>query len=565
MSDKTPENTPDAGDKGKIDKTVRLPEPVVSQSVENSGTKESPTTLAKFKGNRYELQKELGDGAFGVVYRACDKSLERMVALKILKKIATVRDSASQQFLTEAQAMAAITNDHVMPVLDFGVEDGRAFISMPLLGGETLGSRVEREGAMSNSEIARIGREISSGLAAIHAKGFLHRDLKPNNIWLEAGSGRVKILDFGLAHDPLEDPQGLAGTPAYMSPEQANSQPLDARSDLFSLGSVLYFCATGRQPFPGTSVKNVLDSVQKNDPPSLLRLNPGLSPHLGELINLLMQKNPEQRPASARAVLEQLAEPSSPAKTAPMATTPVNRRWLLWAAAATGSAIALLALSSFLKPARPDPGNPPPQANVAPPVPGKLRVKSLEVYHFATVNADQTKPKGIIGKDSFAIHLDDEITVKATLNRPAYTYLIIFRPDGQAAVLYPQDPDDIPELTDTPAYPSQRLRERYFLEAKEKPGLWMVAAFASEKPLPSYNQWRKGLMSNPWRREPNPAKNLVAMYDGKMLESRNSPDRASKTTTDPTVNLVSVMMDYFTSQGADATSAVGFAVEQFKN
>lgn len=562
MSDKTHKNTPDEKVKVEIDNTVLLAKPVISQMIENPGPEESPTTPGKFNGNRYDLQKELGDGAFGIVYRAWDKSLKRLVALKILKKSVSGRASTSQQFLTEAQAMAAITNDHVMPVLDFGVEDGQPFISMPLLGGETLDARVEREGALPNSEIVRIGREIASGLAAIHAKGFLHRDLKPNNIWLEAGSARVKILDFGLAHNPLEYPEGPAGTPSYMSPEQASGLPLDARSDLFSLGSVLYYCATGRRSFPGPDIRLVLDSVQKNDPPSLFRLNPGLSPHLVELIDQLQKKNPDLRPVSARDVWEQLAESATAAIPDPVVTLPANRRWLLWAAAAAGSAIALLALAAFMKPAESDLRTLPQQANIAPPLPEKLRFKSLEVYHFAPVNANQTKPKGIIGKDSFTIHLDDEITVKATLNRPAYTYLILFRPDGQDAVLYPQDPDDIPELTDTPAYPSQRLRERYFLEAKEKPGLWMVAAFVSDKPLPSYAQWRKGLKANPWRPEPNPAKNLVAMHDGKLLELRNSPDRASKVSIDPTVNLVADMMDYFTSQGADATSAVGFAVEQ---
>ena len=564
MLDKTHKNMPDDKVNVEIDNTALLAKPVISQMTENSGPEESPTTPGKFNSNRYDIQKELGGGAFGIVYRAWDKNLKRLVALKILKKCVNGRASTIQQFLTEAQAMAAITNDHVMPVLDFGVEDGQPFISMPLLGGETLHARVEREGALPNSEIVRISREIVSGLAAIHAKGFLHRDLKPNNIWLEAGSARVKILDFGLAHNPLEDPEGLAGTPAYMSPEQASGHPLDARSDLFSLGSVLYFCATGRQPFRGESLSQLLDSVQKNDPPSLPRLNPGLSLELAGLIGHLLKKKPEDRPASAWEVMDRLAEP------APSPKPHISRRWAISAAGAACSGMALLALAMSRWSRDSEPSAVPP-ANVPPQPPGteRLRVKSLNVLHFAKIDAKTFKPRGVVGRDSFEVHLEDEIEVRAELNRPSYCYLILFRPDGQAAVLYPQDETDVPERTVEPVYPSKRREHRYGLEENEKPGLWMVAAFVSENPLPRFADWRLTLAGNPWQPVPQPVPQLVLMHDGVVLDilgpASGGGARASRVSGDKSKTIVEAMIQWFESQGASATAAVGFPVEPVKS
>ena len=149
--------------------------------------------------------------------------------------------------------MAASRHDHVVTIFNVGEAGGRPYMAMPLLTGETLATRLERETKLPPAEAARIGREIALGLAAAHAKGLVHRDVKPANVWLEAGTGRVKLLDFGLAlaHDTsnLTHSGFVIGTPAYMSPEQARSEPLDGRSDLFSLGVTLYLALTGDRPF----------------------------------------------------------------------------------------------------------------------------------------------------------------------------------------------------------------------------------------------------------------------------------------------------------------------------
>ncbi len=193
----------------------------------------------------YRVAAWLGEGGMGRVFRATDPVLRREVALKVMKPEAAARPQARERFLREARAMAALQHDHVIPIFQVGEVDGVPFLAMPLLQGEPLADRLKRDKVLSPAEVLRLGREIAEGLAAAHAKGLIHRDVKPDNIWLEAGTDRVKLLDFGLARDP--DPadgvtaeRSLVGTPAFMSPEQASGLPLTHSTDLFSLGSVLY-------------------------------------------------------------------------------------------------------------------------------------------------------------------------------------------------------------------------------------------------------------------------------------------------------------------------------------
>ena len=168
------------------------PEP----SSADSGGSYGPQVGKLFAG--FRLLGVLGEGGFGTVFRAEDVRLHRKVALKVLHSRALSRPDAKRNFLAEARALASVQHDHVVPIFQVGEEDGQMFLAMPLLGGETLSSRIEREGALSADEVARIGRETAAGLAAIHAKGLVHRDVKPGNIWLEAGNGRVKVLELVL-------------------------------------------------------------------------------------------------------------------------------------------------------------------------------------------------------------------------------------------------------------------------------------------------------------------------------------------------------------------------------
>jgi hypothetical protein len=232
------------------------------------------------------------------------------------------------------------------------------YLAMPLLRGETLDARLCREGKLPTAEVLRIGREAALGLAAAHARGLVHRDIKPANIWLEAETRRVKVLDFGLARacgagpeaptgvpptsgtrpaaQALTEAGSLMGTPAFMSPEQAAGQPADHRSDLFSLGCVLYLMATGELPFKGADTLATLLAVGELEPTPVRQLNPGLPVPLAELIAQLLAKEPSGRPTSAQAVAEALARMES--------ARPAQRNWAVALAAA---AVVLLALAGW--------------------------------------------------------------------------------------------------------------------------------------------------------------------------------------------------------------------------
>jgi hypothetical protein len=251
-----------------------------------------------------------------VVYRAEDVALRRHVALKVLRPGFARRPDAAARFLQEARAAAALRHDHVVTIHQVGEADtpaGRVpFLAMELLEGASLESTLARR-AVSPAEAVRIGREVAEGLAAAHAAGLIHRDIKPDNIWLEGARGRVKLLDFGLARAVTSDARltahgEIVGTPAYMAPEQAAGRPLDGRTDLFSLGCVLYRLCADRLPFPGPDVMTTLSALATHEPAPLREVNPAVPPALAELIHRLLAKAPVDRPASAHAVASALRE-----------------------------------------------------------------------------------------------------------------------------------------------------------------------------------------------------------------------------------------------------------------
>ncbi len=285
---------------------------------------------------RYRVLRVLGAGGMGVVFEAEDGQLQRRVALKVIRPALAGSPTARQRFLREARATAAVEHEHIVTVYHADEDRGVPFLAMPLLKGETLESRLQREGRLPLTEVLRIGRETAAGLAAAHEARLIHRDIKPSNIWLEGKAGRVKILDFGLAQ--AADESGkltgsgvIAGTPAYMAPEQARDEPLDPRCDLFSLGCVLYRLATGALPFRGTTLAQVLRSLELDQPRAPRDLNAELPPALADLIAQLLAKDRTRRPASAEVVaraLERMGHELSqtPFLPAPGRAGPVVRR-----------------------------------------------------------------------------------------------------------------------------------------------------------------------------------------------------------------------------------------------
>ena len=259
----------------------------------------------------YRITDLLGAGSTGVVYQAIDEKLDREVALKILRP--SLGSVAQNRFLAEAKSAAAVDHENVITIYEVGEDDKLAFMAMQLLPGETLDARLQREAILGEQTTRSIASDIAAGLAAAHEKDLIHRDIKPANIWLTRDD-RAKILDFGLARVVDDDPGFtstgmIAGTPSYMSPEQSKGNALDGRSDLFSLGCIIYRASTGRQPFGATNVLATLQSIQSSDPVPPADTAASVSQELSDLTMCLLEKLPANRPASAVDVVAALKQP----------------------------------------------------------------------------------------------------------------------------------------------------------------------------------------------------------------------------------------------------------------
>ncbi|MFI5458735.1 MAG: protein kinase [Isosphaerales bacterium] len=257
----------------------------------------------------YRVRRCIGEGGMGLVFEAEDTDLLRPVALKVIRPELAGSPEATQRFTLEARAMAALKHDHIVTIYQVGQQRGVAFLAMEYLQGMSLSRWLDRGNKASLDLVLRLGRETAAGLAAAHKRGLIHRDIKPANIWLEAPNGRVKILDFGLARSERHDshithPGVTLGTPAYMAPEQACGDDVDASSDLFSLGCVLYQLGTGLLPFSGPTIMAVLTSLSTKTPSPPRELNPALPAALDALVMQLLSKEPANRPASAEVVVK---------------------------------------------------------------------------------------------------------------------------------------------------------------------------------------------------------------------------------------------------------------------
>jgi serine/threonine protein kinase len=267
--------------------------------------------------SRYQLIEQLGAGGMGVVYKAKDIRLRRMVALKFLTELRASEPEALQRFEREARAVSALNHSNICILYDIGEYERRPFLVLELLEGETLQNRIRR-GPLTIEEILDCGIQAADALDSAHQKGIIHRDIKPANIFLTT-RGQSKILDFGVAklhsaedhhrlsHDLTATNSGcIVGTAAYMAPEQARGQELDERADLFSLGAVLYEMATGRPAFSGSTIAMVFDALLHHDPPSLRDLAAHLPARFSEVVSCALEKNCGRRYLNALAMLNSL-------------------------------------------------------------------------------------------------------------------------------------------------------------------------------------------------------------------------------------------------------------------
>jgi uncharacterized protein (TIGR03067 family) len=262
--------------------------------------------------DHYEVLEVVGRGGMGVVLRAFDEKLHRVVALKVMAREIAGSAPARKRFSREAKAAAAVVHDHIVPIHAIEETGPVPYLVMQYIEGQSLQKKIDDEGSLELNEILRIGTQIASGLAAAHKQGLVHRDIKPANILLENGVQRVKITDFGLARavdDASVSQTGVvAGTPQYMSPEQADGEPVDRRSDLFSLGSVLYAMCTGRPPFRAASTVATLKRVCEDTPRPIHELNPDMPEWLCDIIGKLHAKSPTERFQSAQEVADLLEQ-----------------------------------------------------------------------------------------------------------------------------------------------------------------------------------------------------------------------------------------------------------------
>jgi tRNA A-37 threonylcarbamoyl transferase component Bud32 len=267
--------------------------------------------------DHYDVLDVIGRGGMGVVFKARDTRLQRIVAIKVLAAELAASGSARQRFFREARAAAAVRDDHVVSIHAVSEETGPTpYLVMEFIAGVTLEKRIKERGALAVKEVLRIGMQAAEGLAAAHRQGLIHRDVKPANILLENGVERVKITDFGLARAAddasLSQSGVIAGTPLYMSPEQARGETLDPRSDLFSLGSVLYTLCTGRAAFAAGNTMAVLKRVCEETPRPIREFNPDIPEWLAAVVDRLLAKESGKRfqtAAELAAVLgEQLAQ-----------------------------------------------------------------------------------------------------------------------------------------------------------------------------------------------------------------------------------------------------------------
>ena len=280
-----------------------------AHSYNDRPTGEIPKVIGDFT-----IEKLIGHGGMGRVYLGQDDQLGRRVAIKLMSPSRAAEAVSRQRFLRESKAAAAINHPHIVTIYQVGEYEGLPYIVMQHVDGPNLADyRLAAGGTVATAEAIRIGRELAEGLRAAHERGLVHRDIKPDNVLLEGPSRQVRIIDFGLAREldgtdtRLTVDGAVVGTPAYMSPERIGVEEVDAKSDLFGLGVILYELLSGRLPFEGKSMVSILAAIARGTPPPLADLVPTAPQPLASLVMQMLAHDKTDRPATAAEVSRQLA------------------------------------------------------------------------------------------------------------------------------------------------------------------------------------------------------------------------------------------------------------------
>jgi tRNA A-37 threonylcarbamoyl transferase component Bud32 len=401
-------------------------------------------------GGRYRLLRHLARGGMAEVYVAEDQLLNRPVAVKVLFPELARDEAFVERFRREARSAASLNHHNIVSVYDFGEDEGSWFIVMEYVEGRTLRDIIRAEGAMDPARAAQLASEVAAALAAAHAQGIVHRDVKPANVLIAADTGTVKVADFGIARaantrQALTMPGTVLGTATYLSPEQAQGSDVDARTDVYSLGMVLYEMLAGKPPFTGDSPVAVAYQQLNRTAPPPSSVNPRVPPALDAVVMKAMAKDPVDRQASAEELREDLLS-FDRATGDPDATVAIAAP----AAPADATAVVPASATSVLPPVRPAPdADRPPPAAVAPEVYRRRRagvILGLALLALAVIAAlvlarggDDDNTAGtvtvpdVVGKstaDASRILTDAGLKVQVTP-----------RPGGDADKVSDQDPD----------------------------------------------------------------------------------------------------------------------------
>lgn len=301
---------------------------------------------------RYKVIREIGKGAMGVVYLAHDPNLDLQVALKVLRQDRVVAESFTRRFLAEARALGRLNHPNIVRVFNVDEDDGKIYIAMEFIEGTSFDETIRRK-RFTPEEVATFGIEVASALDDAHRKGIVHRDIKPSNI-LIGPDGNLKITDFGIAR--IEDTASheqtqageILGTPAYMSPEQVLSRPVDGRSDLFSLGILLYELAAGARPFTGGSLAAIFKAITQDEPAPITDSNPSFPGDLSRVIMKCLRKEPDERFETAKALAAALKGCIEEERSVPAPPPPDRGGSKRKAAVYLGAALAVAALVAVL-------------------------------------------------------------------------------------------------------------------------------------------------------------------------------------------------------------------------
>src|SRR5450432_3969613 len=271
----------------------------------------------------YDIVAELGRGGMGVVYKGYETSLNRYVAIKVLAESLAHDESVKERFLREARSMAALNDPHIIQIYFIGDDAGQTYFVMEFVDGESLGSLLKREVKLKPEQAAKIIYQTAQGLTTAHDRGVIHRDIKPGNLMISA-RGSVKIADFGIAlktqdfSKKLTSTGEFVGTPGYLSPEVCLGKPVDQRSDIFSLGIVLFECLAGRMPFTDESPLGLMLEVVKAEIPDVCTLNAEVDPELSRILGRMIAKEPNERYQSCQELVDDLAKHPLVAKGGPI-------------------------------------------------------------------------------------------------------------------------------------------------------------------------------------------------------------------------------------------------------